>query len=186
VAAKPLKSGFCPLASGFWNMKYIALIIIFIVCLIVGNYFRVGLHNRVIILQQIRYMVDEISMLIRYKSATVFEITDRLLDDDRLSELTFLPVLKEKLTEMSFREAWDQSVSGFSPNGFTKADKQMLAGIGASLGNSDTEGQNATLALMAAELTSAYEISHEDCKRKSKLYTSLGLLAGAFLAVILI
>jgi stage III sporulation protein AB len=97
-----------------------------------------------------------------------------------------LPVVKEHLENENFADSWKSAVSSFSPPGLTKSDRMLIMNIGASLGTSDIDGQTATLSLYSAELQSAFETSEELCKKKSKLYTSLGILAGSFLAVILI
>jgi stage III sporulation protein AB len=167
-------------------MKTIAVIIIFGVCLIAGNFFRQSLFTRVIILRQMLYTVDEMLTLIRFKSATVTEITDTLINDERLKDLTFLKNVKENLEKENFSQSWKEAVAKFSPAGLHKSDKQLITNIGASLGTSDTDGQIATLSLYNAELQSAFKTAEDLCKRKSKLYTSLGILAGSFLAVILI
>ncbi|MDR0946441.1 MAG: stage III sporulation protein AB [Ruminococcus sp.] len=167
-------------------MKTIAIIAIFGVCLIAGNFFRQSLFTRVIILRQMRYAADEMLTLIRFKTATVAEITDTLINDERLKDLIFLPAVKENLADENFANSWKSAVSSFSPPGLTKGDKQLIINIGGTLGTSDIDGQIATLSLYSAELQSAYETAEELCKKKSKLYTSLGILAGSFLAVILI
>jgi stage III sporulation protein AB len=153
----------------------------------IGIYFRAGLLRRLVILREIRYMLDEIIMLIRFKGATVREIIDTVVSDSRLSDLTFLTaVSKEYYGDKSFAECWEHSAVSFRQNGLTTSDIKLIENIGKNLGTTDIEGQLASLALYQNEAEAAYIAAEAETAKKAKLYTSLGVLAGAFLVVFLI
>ncbi|MDR0991311.1 MAG: stage III sporulation protein AB [Ruminococcus sp.] len=163
------------------------LIILAGICAAVGAYFRAGLFRRVVILREVRYMLDEITVLIRFKGATVREIADSLCADSRLCDLTFIKTVSEKYVDgVSFSRCWETAVSGFSAGGLSVADIKLIENIGRNLGTTDIEGQVASLALYKNEAETAYKTAEAEAAKKAKLYTSMGILAGTFLLVFLI
>jgi stage III sporulation protein AB len=168
-------------------LKTIILIALAGVCTAIGVYFRAGIYRRVLILREIRYMLDEIVMLIRFRGATVGEITETLCEDKRLCDLTFLGAVSENCKNgESFSDCWANAVSGFRQNGLTESDIKLIENIGKNLGTTDIEGQIASLSLYQSEVNTAFAAAEEQTGKKAKLYTSLGILAGAFLLVFLI
>jgi stage III sporulation protein AB len=167
-------------------LKTVILIVLALVCAAVGAYFRAGLFRRVVILQEIRYLIDEVTMLIRFKGATVREIVDTLVADSRLADLTFLGAVSENYVDgVSFSDCWEASAKEFRAGGLTAADCKLIENIGKNLGTTDIEGQVASLALYQSEAEAAYKSAEAETAKKAKLYTSLGILAGAFLLVFL-
>jgi stage III sporulation protein AB len=153
----------------------------------VGAYFRAGLYRRVLILRETRYLLDEITMLIRFRGATVREIIDTLAADSRLNDLTFIKAVSEKYVDgVSFSDCWESSAKDFKAGGLTAADIALIENIGKNLGTTDTPGQIASLALYQNEAETAYKTAEAEAAKKAKLYTSLGILAGTFLLVFLI
>jgi stage III sporulation protein AB len=132
-------------------------------------------------------MLDEIIILIRFKGATVGEIIEALENDSRLSDLVFLhSVSKNYESGLGFGEAWETAAAGFAANGLKPADQKLIVNIGKNLGTTDTEGQLSSLSLYQNEAETAYTAAETDTLRKAKLYTSMGILTGAFLIVFLI
>jgi stage III sporulation protein AB len=162
----------------------------------VGIYFRAGLLRRLVILREIRYMLDEFIMLIRFKGATVREIIDTVASDSRLADLTFLAAVSAKFQDgevsqinddgKNFAEVWQSAAADFRQNGLTATDIKLIENIGKNLGTTDTAGQLASLSLYQNEAETAFIAAEAETAKKAKLYTSLGVLAGAFLVVFLI
>lgn len=164
-------------------LKAAGIIIIIIVTTLTGNYFSNMLKVRVVNLKKINYMIDEITTMIRFKSSTVYEISEILKSSGRFSDFEFLYKIDK---EVPFQQSWYNSVLSYSPCGMKKSDVELLADIGRKLGTSDLEGQLSTLALQQAELTSYISSAEKDYLQKVKLYRSLGVLTGAFISVMLI
>jgi stage III sporulation protein AB len=132
-------------------------------------------------------MLDEIIILIRFKGATVGEIIDTIKNDSRLTDLAFLQNVSDNYSgSESFSAAWEAAVSQFRENGLTQSDIKLIDNIGKNLGTTDIEGQLASLSLYQNEAEASYSAAEADSLKKAKLYTSLGILAGAFLIVFLI
>ena len=58
--------------------------------------------------------------------------------------------------------------------------------IGRNLGTSELEGQLGAVRSRQAELESIISAAEDEYRRKARLYRSLGVLAGVFIALILV
>lgn len=165
--------------------KYAGLAIIIAVTSFVGCYFSSALRTRLVNLKKINFLIDEIIILLRYKASTVYEITDCLAGNERFSDFYFLSKINSD-NSISFQQNWSSTVHTMPPSGLKDSDLEILADIGKNLGTSDMEGQLSMLNLQRAELESLIASAETECEKKSRLYRSLGVLAGAFISVMLI
>ena len=166
-------------------LKYICIVMIVSASAMGGIYFSSALKNRVISLKQINYMLEEIYIMLRYRSATVYEIVETLCNDERFAGLDFLKELKFS-AENSFQESWCRAVEKNIPSGLKKSDRELLLNIGKKLGTSDLEGQLGAVKLRQAETAAAVSSAEEEYSRKAKLYRTLGVLTGVFIAIMLV
>lgn len=153
-----------------------------------GNYFAAELKKRVEILKEVRLMLAQIKLMVEYNSATVYEIAETLCKDSRLSSLKFLQTLSvsiEKVEEV-FSEQWENAVNSFRCASLKKEDVRLIASIGCQLGKSGVEGQMSSIKMKEKELEALISDAEGELVRKGKLYRSLGVLSGAFAAVILV
>lgn len=154
---------------------------------LIGCYMSAGLKKRLSLLKAVNAMLEEISILIRYKAATVFEIVEELNRDKRFAELGFIPEVKEHCEDQSsFSLKWENAVMSYNFGSIKPQDLLLINSIGQNLGSSDIEGQLSTLALEKEELKTLLADAESDLKNKSKLYSSLGILTGAFITVLLV
>ncbi len=164
-------------------LKMLCFMTITAATFLAGNYFSVLLKSRLTALKKMNYMISEIIMILRFKSLTVYEIVRELREDGRFGEFGFL----EKISaDVPFREGWRKAVRDAPPQGMNQSDAELLADVGGQLGTSDTESQISTLELQRAELMQLLSAAETDYIKKSKLYRSMGVLAGAFISVMLI
>lgn len=166
-------------------LKFICMAVIVLSTTFAGTYFSSALKNRVITLRSINYMLEEIYVMLRYRSATVYEIAEALSRDDRFSEFRFLREISFS-SGRSFQQSWCEAVEKHSLYGIKKSDAEILMSIGRKLGTSDLEGQISTIQLQRAELESAISAAEDEYSRKARLYRSLGVLTGAFIAIMLV
>lgn len=166
-------------------LKYIGLSVIITITSFAGCYFSSALKTRLINLKKINFLIDEIIILLRYKASTVYEITDCLANNERFADFDFLRNIYAN-NSSSFQQNWTNAVKAQPPSNLKANDLEILADIGKNLGTSDMEGQLSMLSLQRAELENIISAAETDCERKSKLYRSLGVLAGAFISVMLI
>lgn len=68
----------------------------------------------------------------------------------------------------------------------SKTDRQTLAALGEHLGFLDRETQERTLLLYLEQVDAELGVLREHRQERCRLYTSLGIMGGLFLAVILV
>ena len=94
-----------------------------------------------------------------------------------------------KLVELSengsdISDEWDICVS---KSGYLKEDdRQILSELGRTIGKSNTDGETAVLALAGQRLSFQLKTAEEERKRKGRLYTTLGIMLGAAVGIMLI
>lgn len=166
-------------------LKFIGITVIISVTTFTGCYFSSALKKRLIMLKKLNYMLEEILLLLRYKSATVYEIAETLAGNERFSEFDFLKNI-DRDCDISFQQSWCKAVYGSNLCGMKKSDIELIADIGKKLGTSDLDGQVSTVMLQRSEIEAAISAAEEEYAKKAKLYRSLGALTGAFVAIMLI
>ena len=86
-----------------------------------------------------------------------------------------------------FPVIWKRCVSEISGHSaLSKMDMQALQNLGDHLGFLDRETQERTLLLYLEQVDAQLEVLREHRQERCRLYTSLGVMGGLFLAVILI
>lgn len=142
------------------------------------------LKNRADTLKKIEHMFEEMSVLIRYKAVTVFELIDELKNNSMLSKLDFLHIIKTDSFH-SFSYSWINSIE--NSNCFlSQRDKELLKSFGERLGSSDIDGQLSSIALYKENFIKLKESAVDEYMKKSRLYRSFGILGGMFIAIIVI
>lgn len=167
-------------------MKLLGIIIAVIISALTGNYYAVRLGRRLELLKKLEYMLEKMEILIRCRSATVYEMIRELSRDKRLEELEFLKYIDVGGENITFHEMWERGVNDFRSACLKSEDIDLLINIGAELGTSDTQGQLESLAMSRASLSLMIKESQEEYAKKASLYRSMGVLAGALVAVLLI
>lgn len=165
-------------------MKLLGIITVIIISALTGNYFAARLGRRREQLKKLEFMLEKTEMLIRCRSATVYEIIGELSRDKRMEGLDFLHYIN--VDGGTFHEAWEQSVEKHCPECLKSEDIDLLINVGAELGTSDIQGQLESLAMSRSELSRITAESRAEYAKKASLYRSMGVLAGAFAAVMLI
>lgn len=166
-------------------LKVIGITVIIAVTSFAGGYFSSLLKSRAVMLKKLNYMLEEILVLLRYRSATVYEIAEALAADERFSEFKFLEKVKPD-KEKSFRQSWCEAAESCKIYGLKKCDTELLMDVGRKLGASDLDGQISVIKLWQTELSAAISSAEADYIGKAKLYRTLGVLAGAFIAIMLV
>ncbi len=145
------------------------------------------LDMRVKLLQLIRQMLEDISIQLRFKASTVYEILEYLDNNQVYSQLGFLHTANSnKDSFKSFGEIWSESIDGWVCSPLKKEDFSLLNSIGSSLGTSDIEGQLSSLELFKEKAKMYFESAASEHDKKSKLYRSLGVLSGIFVSVMIV
>lgn len=165
-------------------LKIFGAIAIVIATSLIGIMSSDKLKQRVKEINLINYMLEEISILIRYKAMTVYEIVENLKGNPVFNQLTFLNNIEFNL-QMPFKIAWESNIDSMQ-SALKQSDLKMLKSFGATLGTSDIDGQLSTIAVFKENFSQLEKEAITNYEKKSKLYRSLGVLSGAFISIMLI
>lgn len=164
--------------------KIVGVIIVIVSSSLVGIYFSDKLKSRSKEIKNINYMFEQISVLVRYKALTVYEIIDCLKQNQICSKLNFIKEFTQK-EDISFEIEWSDSIDN-SPTYLNREDKRMLKSFGNVFGTSDIDGQLSDVELYRQNFSKIENDAICEYEKKSKLYKSLGVIAGAFISIMLI
>lgn len=143
------------------------------------------LKERVIRIELIKRMLDEISTLIRHRALTVSEIVDELNKSTVYKELDFINFAKNDITErIPFSNVWEKSI--IRDKKLFQEERKELISLGYSLGTSDIDGQLSALSIIKNKFDIIAEKSNFEYTKKGKLYRTLGVLCGVFISILLI
>lgn len=144
-----------------------------------------ALKSRETVCREIRDLLAEISVYIRYRSLNVYEIARELNVSGHFQHLDFIKNLPaEYAPNEDFHTLWSKAVD--SDPHMAADEKALLRSFGAVLGTSDIEGQ---LLLVEGALEDLKKIENkrsEEYRRKGKLYRSLGMLFGVMAGILFI
>jgi len=144
-----------------------------------------GLSERKKRIRLIVLMTEKIASLIEYRALRTSEILCDLSDDASFSGLGFISLAAQELgTGKSFSDAWTKGVE--SDTGLSEEERRYLLRMGGSLGKSGVRGQLSFLEIHRNEAEAMLEAAGREYEEKGKLYRSFGVLAGAFISVMLV
>ncbi|MCD7810665.1 MAG: stage III sporulation protein AB [Ruminococcus sp.] len=134
---------------------------------------------------EIQSMLMQISVMIRFRVLTVYEIVGELHASGSFVNLHFLDELPEEYESgTDFHELWAAAVSG--DRLIPDEEKKILLSFGADLGTSDIEGQTASIEASLENLRELQKRRNEDYQRKGKLYRSVGMLFGTMAGIMVV
>lgn len=155
-----------------------------------GAWFANRYRQRIAQLEQLKQMIVFLKGQILYANAPLSEALEAVGKrmEGVLGRL-FLEVAGriEQRPGEPFRTIWKESLSCLEGNcALTKSDRQTLETLGEHLGFLDRESQERTLLLYLEQVDDQLKALKEHRQERCRLYTSLGIMGGLFLAVILV
>lgn len=154
------------------------------------GFWKAGCYkNRIRLLEQLRQMVFLLKGQVLYANATLeeaFEAVGRRTEG-QIARL-FLHVAEAIRGQQgeAFFTIWKEAVEELlADSDFAEEDRQQLAAMGEHLGFLDRDMQERNLLLYLEQLDVRIEELQEHRQERCRLYTSLGIMAGMFLAILL-
>jgi stage III sporulation protein AB len=169
-------------------LKITGLIAVFLVCTFGGMMMSMKLSKRVRHLESFICAVGFIATEIRYFASPVEVIMEKLNHVEEYKQLKVFEICKANIKHAKqFSNAWELAVkeSEYSLS-LQSADYESLLWFGRTLGTTDVEGQLANCEHCCEQLSQRLTIAREDVNKKGKMYSSLGVLTGIFMAVMLL
>lgn len=154
---------------------------VFVLCLSFGLLRARELKRRSRLLNELRQLILEIEVNLRYTAPTLDELSESCCG-------VFGELLRqERESSPDIKQAWKSAVERLSDCPFCgRAEAALLDGLGQALGTSDTEGQLSILGLHRARLERLCTEAEQEQRTKGKLYRSVSALLGAGIAVLII
>lgn len=142
--------------------------------------------QRAVLLEKIRHMLEQMSINISFRAMTVYDLIVSLNENEIFKELDFLEDVKINMDmHADFYSSWRNAVEDWNVK-LKEEDKKLLTEIGTTLGKNDIDGELANIAVYKERISLLLEQARNDAKTKGRMTRSLGILAGAFISVILI
>lgn len=165
--------------------KIIGMILITAASSMCGAAASAGLSERKKRIRLIMLMTEKTASLIEYRALRTSEILRSLAEDAAFSDLGFISRAADDLgSGMSFADAWKNGVE--SDAVLSDEERRYLLRLGGFLGKSGVRGQLSLLEIHRNEAESMLEAAGREYDEKGKLYRSFGVLAGAFISVMLV
>lgn len=134
----------------------------------------------------IREAVEEITVMIKFRSIPVGELVSSFFQKERYNCSDFFSCLKKAFEE---RDGYDKSVwqEGLESLFYLKnEDKEAVLALGDILGETDTDGQIAILTMTSEIIGKNLENAKEEKAKKEKLILNIWLFAGIGLGVMIV
>jgi stage III sporulation protein AB len=130
-------------------------------------------------------MLAEMKVMIRYRSVRMSELISELAASKAYARNPFLRAAAANISAgMPVNEAWDAAASGALF--LTDTDRDILRGIGAGLGGSDTDGQLSLLELGASMISGALEEAERERAGRSRMLFGVWTLCGIGAGIIIL
>ncbi len=175
-------------------IKYIAIAAVFAGCTILGFLYSKKLNTRFRILEEILAFIRRLEIEMRYAGIPLADAihaagkktqnnAQRFFETlaDELEGKTGVPVEAVFHRLLAEKAKTDDAVASLN-----KGDIEMLLDFSKHLGATDWENQKKNFEYIEINLRNAIAAAEETCKKKSKLYRTLGVMGGLFVAILLI
>ncbi len=167
-------------------LKMLGLGLIVLFCTLCGLMKAASLKGRTQALKKTQLFLHLLSERLSYTLSPVDEIFAALGADPLLEGLDFIPLCDRNLAgHMPFPQAFHESMERCRCP-LNSQDRALLEEICGVVGASSAENQMEGLALVKSNLAEQTRAAEEDMNRRARLYTSLGVLFGTAVAVMLI
>lgn len=140
-------------------------------------------------LEQLRQMIFLLKGQILYANAPLEEAFETVGRRTEGAAAALFSKVAERIREQEgepFIQIWKEEIAGLGPGpALTGKDRQTLSGMGEHLGFMDRDMQERNLLLYLEQLDLEIQNLREHKQERSRLYTSLGVMGGLFLAILL-
>jgi stage III sporulation protein AB len=171
-------------------MKIIGCILVITSSTGIGFYFSSEIRSRIEDLKELKKLIGLLRGDIRYASTPLPEAINSIHRRHGGRFHSFFEYISTKLNELSghtFSEVWKTAVEKeLADTSLNKKDKYHLIQFGDNLGYLDKEMQINTIDLYISQLEEEIKDLSKTVKEKAYLYKTLGIMAGAFIIIIMI
>ncbi len=166
-------------------MKWLGIICLFLMSTGIGLYASRQMRTRLKQTEQLVALLNDFSAHIRYQCTPLEELLYLFAKHPNYCDFSFLEQVSEGFSaETPPCTLWKNAVD--ADTAIVPKAKEILGTLGNVLGTTDMQGQLATLELHRGRMELLVIELKESCYKKGELYSRLGVLLGAMLAVMLL
>ena len=146
------------------------------------------MDRRVEDLRQLIMGLETITRELDYRLAPLPELLERAAEETGGRVARFFRLSAQGASHLngrSFHTVWRQAAEAAQMR-LEQSDMALLEQLGGVLGRYDGESQHRALAAAVSRLEEQHTQAAEQCRRQGRVYSVLGLTAGAFLMILLI
>lgn len=130
-------------------------------------------------------LIGEMAAKIRYRSVPLTELMTELSESSAYSGCAFLAGVNSGMKQgETVPDAWVKSAR--KAPFISDTDRDILADLGARLGDSDTEGQLSMLALASEMLGRSLELAEQDCTKRAQSLFTVWALCGIGAGIVIL
>lgn len=139
-------------------------------------------------LETFTQLFSSIRAQIAYTLTPTLDLLCNLQENAEFKKFRFLKLLCDCLqTGTPLQSAWEQSVADYKTgSALQPEDLQYIQAFGSAFGSTDKDGQQANCAYYIDRLTETKKAVQSRLPNTTKLCTSLGVLTGLFLGILLL
>lgn len=156
-----------------------------VLLVICGGFTGISMSNKVLsrerCLRAVNSMFDECAVMLNFNACTITELFEHLRQCSELDELKFL-----RISESDNCQKEAEMILSSQPYPFTDDEKMCLSTFFRELGSTDIDGQNALIERSRHYFKRRLEQQEAESLKKCKLYKTMGIMTGIFIAVVLI
>ena len=165
--------------------KILLSVIMIIICFLIGNMISAGMKMRVIQLEKLISMLDEMSVLIRFRAIRTYELIGEISKQECFKNFIFLNILNGYIEDNTdINESWRNAVS--YAMFFNESDRNILMNIGEQLGETDIDGQLSMLNLNKVLAERNLSDAQNEYRIKGKMIKNVWSLCGIAAGIMII
>ncbi len=151
-----------------------------------GTAVSAGMKTRILQLEKLTAMINEMEILIRFRAMRVSELINELSSQEVFRNFLFLNILDECMNDgsLNVNECWH--IAANKTVFLSDSDKRILYNIGEQLGSTDIDGQLSMLAMNKALAQRNLLEAEEEFRIKGKMFRNVWGLCGIAAGIMLI
>ena len=155
------------------------------ICFAVGTAISAGLKMRVIELRNFVAMLDEMSVLIRFRAIRTRELIEEISSRDSFGGFIFLNMLSDFLEcDDDINKSWKNAAS--KTFFLSDSDRNILLNVGEQIGSTDIDGQLSMLALNKSLAERNLYDAENEYRIKGKMIRTVWSLCGLAAGIMII
>lgn len=169
------------------SIKWISLMLIFILSALLGNIISKKYKDRVKELKEIKTILNTIETKIKFTQQPLTVIFQELGEETNNKTNMIFKEIYQSIQYESLEKAWNKAIlNNREKLNLIDEDIKIIKGMGKNLGKTDVEGQIKEIETAKEFIITQIEKAEEEKIKNEKMYKTLGGIVGIGIVIILI